>query len=43
MTGGGPKVKGYLLGGVLYGFRVSFLSSCIFLGCEFENFVPRPF
>ena len=40
---GGPKVKGYLFGEFCMALGYHFLSSCIFLECEFESFVPRPF
>ena len=38
--GGGPKVKEYLFWEFCMALGYHFLSSCIFLGCEFENFVP---
>ena len=38
MGGGGPESLRISFLEAVYGFRVSFLSLCIFLGCEF-NFV----
>ena len=39
--GGGPKVKGYLFWE--FCMALGYHKLVYFLGCEFENFVPRPF